>query len=235
MTNAGAGHALPTGEPLRQLGLRVEGGAIGGHAIPEAGGRLARVPLGDEGPLVGRRLSLDRALPDATHVRFVRPTGGWDDYPGPGVGWLSDPTRSAEDKGLPLLEALGQIAVEHSDPTGLTLADDPPALRPGDLAYVVAAEQWAGAPGWMWSKTLVDARGEGPVHHGRAADIAHDNRLGPGARSVTLHRFPKPAAGGRLEVVARLIYRRRADAVARAAGADHGDLELKRASAAWPP
>jgi len=235
VTNAGAGHALPTGEPLRQLGLRVEGGAVGGHAIPEAGGRLARVTLEAEGPLAGRRLDLAQVSTDATHVRFVRPTGRWDDYPGPGVGWFSEPTRRAEDKGLQLFEALGQVPIERVDPAGLTLADDPPALRPGDVAYVVAPNQWAGAPGWMWSKTLVDAQGQGPVHHGRAADIAHDNRLPPGGVAETVHRFPKPAAGERLEVVARLIYRRRADAVARAAGADHEDLELKRASAAWPP
>jgi hypothetical protein len=75
--NVGAGHALPTGEPMRSMILQVEEscdgesmGAVGGSAVPDFGGHLASKISGEDwtrwpGAEVGNVL------------RVVRRTGAW--------------------------------------------------------------------------------------------------------------------------------------------------------------
>jgi hypothetical protein len=247
--NVGAGHALPTGEPLRQLAVLVEAtagdapvAAIGGRAIDVAGGALAHGAIGEGVVVEGRQATFSGPIAGAEAalvLRFTRPTGAWADFEGPGVGWFSEPGRTAEEKGLPIHDLVGEVAVASVTPSEdgasvvVTLAADPPAIEPGDVAYLVAEGQWAGAAGWLHAKVLADREGRSGVHHYQAVDIVRDNRLAAGGQSTTTHRFPAPGPGSPpLRVEARLVYRALADSVARRYAWPRRDLELARAAAA---
>lgn len=245
LTNAGAGHALPTGEPLRQVAVLVTSNEapISGSAIPAVGGFAAMATLGADATLTDRSLVVrgpDPLPADAAVVRFVRPTGGWDDYEGPGVGWFSDPDRTPEDKGIPTSDVVAELGVVAVTGDTLTLAESPvlPAMQEGDIVYVVTdvVRQWAGAPGWLWSKVLADDQGRTPVHHGQAADIASDNRLAPGASGVVILRFARPVpAAGPLAVNARVVHRKRPAALAARYEWPDEDVDLATAEAVLAP
>ncbi len=244
LRNLGAGHALPTGDPMRQVFVLIEATlddvpvpAVGGRAVPDVGGWRAKGTVGDDVDVVGRSIRFaGRTLDDvdASAVRFVRPTGEWDDYAGPGVGWLSGPERTPEEKGLPVHDVIGETAVDSLAGDTATLASDPPAVLPGDVVYLVGEDDQAGAAGWVYAKTLVDRDGERGVHHYRAVDVASDNRIPATGESSTRHRFPAAEAGSALRVTARVVYRRYAVPVARAYAWDVGDLEIGSAEAELP-
>lgn len=240
--NLGAGHALPTGDPLRQVLVLVDGTidgasvpAIGGRAVPDVGGYSARGVVGTDASVAGRDVTIPGAVASAGVVRFVRPTGEWDDYDGPGVGWLSAPERTAIEKGLPIFEVLGEVAVASVAGDVVTLAGDPPPTLPGDVVYACGDGEWAGAAGWLFTKVLVDRDGERGVHHYRAVDVASDNRIAAGASATTSHRFPTAPAGSTLRVSARVVYRRYADAVARVYGWPREDLAIRSATGTFSP
>jgi hypothetical protein len=168
------------------------------------------------------------SLPQASAVRFVRPTGTWDDYEGPGTGHFS--SLSAEEKGLPVTTVLGEVAIRTVGGGAVTLAAEPPTLEAGDIAYLVDGDDAAGAPGWLFAKVMVDAQGARGVAHFQAVDIASDNRLGFGTSSTSSHRFPLPAAGGSLTVSARLLTRDYAAPIAHRFGWDTGDEQVAQSS-----
>ena len=166
-------------------------------------------------------------------MRFARPTGSWEDYDGPGIGWFSEPERSPEEKGLPHFDWLGEVAIASVGPEGIVLAGPPPAVMDGDHVYIVDSRMWAGAPGWLYAKILVGADGQRAVHHYEAVDIASDNRIAAGAKGTSVHRYPKPADGTVLTVAARVVYRRQAAGVASGYGWPLEDLEVATATARW--
>ena len=246
LANVGGGHALPTGEPLRQVAVLVsatiDGTAVpvvGGRAIADVGGAIARGVLGADAALAGASLSLAGTLLDgsgATAVRFVRATGGFEDYAGPGVGWFASPERTPEDKGLPIEEVVEEIAVVDVVGDTVTLEREPTDPLPGDIVYVVSGPaEWAGAPGALYGQILVDRDGARGVPQYRAVGVASDHRIAAAAEASTAHLVPGPGAGAELVVTARAIYRRAADRIVRMYAWTHDDLEIAVATARRGP
>ncbi len=242
VTNTSAGHAMPTGEPLRQLIVQLEAvdgkgqtvAALGGQAIPDVGGLQAWAVMDEGVQAQGTELVFDALDNGAVSgARFLRPTGQFDDYDGPGTASFEG--RSAEEKGLPLYDFLAERAVVTVEGPVVQLDEAPPALQAGDLVYLVGDEDMAGAPGWLYAKILTDAQGERGVAHYRATDMASDNRLAAQASASSTHRFPLPSQGESLEVKARLLHRDYAAPVAQRYGWDRGDEELEQVSEVYAP
>jgi hypothetical protein len=205
VSNVGAGHALPTGEPLRSLLLVVEAScaalpltATGGMAIPDFGGALDRRTSGQDwskwpGAVVGQV------------VRVVERTGEWHDYEG--FGPFGNGQFSAAEKGMPVERVVGEATILSV--TGDTVIFDQ-ELPEGDIAYrttvaIGGAAPIAGRAGFGFAKVLTDAQGERMVPHFLAVDVASDNRLLPGRSYTTEHRFRADCADP--EVTATLIHR----------------------------
>ena len=238
--NLSAGHAVPTGEPLRQLVVRVravagDGGAVpptGGQVVPGVGGRVAEGVLGADLLLEGDRLTLAEPIeaPLPLQVRVARPTGSWDDYGGPGTTPFGDDSLSPEEKGLPLSSYVAEVEVLRVEGDTLVLSRTLDEARDGDGVVVTGTDDHAGASGWLYAKILVDAEGELGVAHYRAVDVMSDNRIGPGGTGTSEHRFPMPGPGDSLEITATLIHRARAAPVAQHYGWDSGDVEVATGS-----
>lgn len=247
LANVGGGHALPTGEPMRQVAVlvsaTVDGAAVpvvGGRAIADVGGSIAHGVVGADATLVGTALSITGVVFDgegATAVRFVRPTGDFADYEGPGTGWFAAPERTPEDKGETIEEVIEEVAIAAVAGDTVTLARAPADVLPGDVAYVVTgADEWAGAPGALFGKVLVDRDGARGVPQYRAVSVASDDRIAAAAEARSSHLVPDPGAGHLLVVTARAIYRRAADGIARTYGWSHdADLEIFVATARRGP
>ncbi len=184
VTNVGAGHAVPTGEPMRALLLLVTArcgetvlSPTGGDAVADVGGALDVRESAE-----GWDSWSGAAVGDA--IRVVRRTGDYHDYIG--FGPFGDGTFSAQDKGLPVEHVVGGstvIAVQ-----GDVVELDAP-LPDGDRAYRVSKDAWAGHPGFAFARVLVDPEGARMVPHYRAVDVASDNRLMPGQSWTTTHVF----------------------------------------------
>ncbi len=207
--NTGAGHAIPTGEPMRSLLLLVEARCgtealvpTGGDVVPAHGGALdERSSTEDWSVWPGAEVG-DR-------IRVVS-RAGWRDYSGPGP--FGDGTFDVAAKGLPMESWVGDSTVTAVNGDAVTLDVPLPA---GDVAYRVdgsglpvdgeSSRAWAGAPGFAFARVLADAEGNRQVAHHRAIDILSDNRLMPQQAAVTTHVFastcPDPT------VTARLVHR----------------------------
>jgi hypothetical protein len=194
--NVGPGHALPTGEPLRNLLLLVDvrcDGApldpIGGDIVPALGGALET-----HASIDGATVWAGATVGD--QVRFVRATGAWVDYTG--FGSFGDGTFSAEQKGLPELVAAGTSTIVAITDGVATLSPEAPAEW--DEAFRVPATDLpadgepalprAGSAGFSFAKVLIGADGAEMVPHHLAVDVARDNRLLPGTSWTTHHTFP---------------------------------------------
>ncbi len=193
--NALAGHAIPTGEPLRSLVLLVsarcghnELEAIGGDVVPDFGGALAEKHAGEDWS------RWPRARPGQV-IRVITRGPEHRDYRG--FGPFSDGRFTPADKGMPRESARGQATIIAVDPDGTVTLDRP--LPDGDLAYLGdgaglpadgdAATYRAGAPGFAFARVLVAADGRRMVPHFLAIDVASDNRILPRERVTTEHRF----------------------------------------------
>lgn len=189
VANIGAGHAVPTGEPLRALILVVEGGCgdntlrpIGGHAVPDFGGAHdRRDSSGDWSLWPGA------AVGDV--VRVVSRPGGSHDYVG--YGPFGDGTFDAGAKGLPIEEVVGSSTVVSVDGDAVTFDAPLPA---GDVAYRGDGRAWAGAPGFAFARVLADEDGARMVPHHRAVDVVSDNRILAGSVWTSTHRFEATCA-----------------------------------------
>lgn len=181
--NLGAGHALPTGEPMRQILLTVSARcddaplpAIDGDVVPAWAGAVARQEANGDWS----------RWPDAQPgdvIRVVRITDDWHDYPG--FGPFGDGTFAAAEKGLPVERYVGAATVvSHEDGRVIT----EPALPDGDRAYLIRDGAPAGAPGFGFARITVDGDGR-VVPHFLARDVRSDNRLLPGARWTSTHVF----------------------------------------------
>jgi len=201
--NLGAGHGLPTGEPLRSVLLVVEasceGAALvptGGDVVPDFGGALARKTADEDWTI------WPGAAPGEV-IRVVARPGGFYDYDGPGP--FGDGTFDAAAKGMPVEAFAGQATITAVDGDVVTL--DAP-LPEGDVAYRVpgsGAMEIAGAPGFGFAKVLVGPDGRRMVPHFLAVDVASDNRLLQGKSWTTTHVFD--ATCDEPAVRAALIYR----------------------------
>jgi hypothetical protein len=191
--NAGAGHAIPTGEPLRSLVLLVRarcGGqslvATGGDAVPEFAGWLDR-------KLAPEDWSIWPGASVGDVVRVVA-DDGFVDYAG--FGPFGDGTFDVAQKGLAKLRVVGQATITAVN--GDVVTFDAP-LPVGDIAYrgrpdpfegdPQLAEPLAGAPGFAFARVLADASGNTMVPHHRAVDIVSDNRILPQTQWSSTHEF----------------------------------------------
>jgi hypothetical protein len=208
--NVGAGHAIPTGEPLRSLVLFVQARcgdqpllAIDGDAIPEFGGALDR-KLGPE----DWSMWPGAAIGDVVRVVVE---DGWHDYEG--FGPFGDGSFDAVDKGLAKLRVVGQSTVIAV--VGDQVEFDVP-LPIGDIAYrgrpdvfaaadPLAAAAVAGAPGFAFARVLADADGEIMVPHHRAIDVVSDNRILPQREWTSIHVFAATCADPIVDAV--LVHR----------------------------
>lgn len=207
--NVGAGHAIPTGVPMRSMVLHVsarcgdtELTAIGGDAIDDVGG-ATQVQEAD-----GDWTRWDAAQPGMV-VRVTRRTGDWHGYDG--VGPFGDGTFTGAAAGLPVELVVGERIVTSVD-AGVASFDAP--LPDGDVAYLVpapgpladgAATPWlAGAPGFSFARVTAGVDGTRRVPHFVATDIVRDNRLMPQTGWTSTHVFASTCAEPVVD--ARLLY-----------------------------
>lgn len=251
VANIGAGHAVPTGEPMRSLLMLVEadGGCgvlepVGGLTIPDTGGALASGVIGDGVDATGDSLTWPEASPvvePGQRVRVVHPTGVFYDYMGPGV--FSDDTIPAEEKGMQIESPMGSATVLEVDGDRLILDDDL-SIELGDKVYL--GDEWptepedgqpalhiAGRAGTSFSKVLLDSSGNRHVPHYRAVDMASDNRIPPGSNALTSHAFSLPPGCDDVEVRATVLYRPVPLSLATLRGWDSVDHIISEASASW--
>jgi hypothetical protein len=231
-----AGHAMPTGEPMRSLLLVLHAEACGselsasdGMTLDDWGGALAEGVMGAGVSVNGSQLTWAAAAGAAkigAIVRVVRPTGAYDDYPG--VGFFADPTLTAPEKGVPIQAPIGEATITNVAGSTLTLSQ-PIATQDGDVVYLGEALAWppaddtsslaiAGHAGYSFARTLVDANGARGVPHFRAVDMVSDNRLAPGVARTTTHTFAVPPGCTSAKVEAVLLYRPFPVALARERG-----------------
>ena len=202
VSNVGAGHAIPTGEPMRAAVLLVEAfcGAeplqpVGGDSVPDFGGAYDQREA-EQGFDVwpGARVG--------DVIRVVARPGAHHDYPG--FGPFGDGRFSPEQKGLPVEQFVGSSVVSAVVGDSVTLDAPLPA---GDRAYRAGGDAWAGLPGFAFARVLVDPDGARMVPHYRAVDVASDNRLMAGQSWTSVHLFTSTCEEARVEarVVGRAV------------------------------
>ncbi len=211
VTNVGAGHAVPTGEPGRAVFVAVDARCaearllpVGGDAIDDLGGALDRQDSGSDwdvwpGAEVG------------DVIRVVAFTGSFVDYDGPGPFAREGGRFSPAERGVAEVHVVGEAAI-----TAIGAADEPVSfdaeLPVGDRAYRVrpsslpssdgAPIAWAGAPGVAFGRVMAGSDGTRGVPHHLAVDVASDRRLLPFAPVTTSHEFLSTCADPVVSVVA---------------------------------
>ena len=189
--NVGAGHAIPTGEPMRSLILGVEAFcdqtalvATGGDVIPDFGGYFASKSANED-------WTMWPSAQVGQVIRIIQETDQWHDYPG--VDRVRDWTPSA--KGMRIEHIVGQATIESVIEGQVTLSQ---ALPAGDRAYLgnagpivdgSSAPALAGAPGFGFSRVMTGPNAERHIHHSGAVDIASDNRIMPQESWTSTHEF----------------------------------------------
>lgn len=203
--NAGAGHAIPTGEPMRSIVTHVEvtcdGEAVpqtDGDVIPDFGGQVAAREAGDAWDLWPEARPGDR-------IRVLARTGEWYAYAG--YGPFGDGTFTGEALGLPVERLVGEAAIVEVAADGTVTTDVD--LPEGDVARLVRPDaevgHLAGLAGFGFARVLVDDEGRRMVPHHLAADVVSDNRLMPQTEWTSTHRFEPPCAEP--QVTAEVLYR----------------------------
>lgn len=201
--NVGAGHALPTGDPSRQVFLLVSA-TCGGRSLRASGGAV----IGELGGVVevATELSQLTGARPGDLVRAVR-VGDFEDYEGPAPFELGG-RLSVQAKGHRALSAVGTASVTASSPLQLGTA-----LPSADRYYLIrpdapGAPMLAGLPGASFARVMTDAEGTLAVPHHRAVDVLADTRLPPRASRSSLHRFAlDPDCSEAVVARAQLIYR----------------------------
>ena len=205
VTNVGPGHAIPTGEPLRNLVLRVEAScdgvaltASGGDVVPAFGGAA-------DTRSAPEALDVFPSAKVGDRVRFAVTTGMIDYH---GAGPFGDGTFDAAEKGMSKLEFVGEAEVIAVGAAGTVTLDHPEYVSASDAAFLVPADDataLAGLPGFGFAKVLAGADGELMVPHHLAVDVVSDNRILATESFTTTHRFVATCAEP--EVHAALLYR----------------------------
>jgi hypothetical protein len=252
LKNVGAGHAVPTGEPMRSLVLVVEATSsscgtlepVAGMSIDDVGGALASGVVGQDVTVKGRAVKWAHGAKLAQpgqRLRVVRPTGEFLDYDG--VGSFAGASREPSEKGLPAQAPVAHGEVVSVQAREITLKDSI-SVAPGDLVYLgdawsssledgAPSRHLAGAAGMTFARVLVDAAGARQAPHYRAIDMVRDNRIAPGASTTTEHSFARGESCVQGKVRATLLYRPHPLALARSYGWDARDYVIATAEAAW--
>ena len=200
--NVGAGHRIPTGEPMRSLLVEVSAtcdgaplAAVGGDVLPPWTGAL------EERGSDESWLSWPAASPGDRLV-VTAEIGGFVDYSG--YGPFGDGTFSPDQKGLVATDFAGAATILEVAADGTVTLDSP--LPTGDHAYLLRdAATLAGTPGWAFARVTADSDGALFVPHAFATDIVSDNRLAPQQSWTSTHRFALCASGA--VVSASLVHR----------------------------
>lgn len=216
--NVGPAHALPTGEPLRRMVLTVQAwcdttplSPSGGDAIPAFAGAIET--------RVGGDWSRWPEAQAGEKLRVIR-RDGWRDYAG--FGPFGDGTFSAEEKGLPHDEVVGEVEILAMNGELPTLSAPLPA---GDVVYrVPALSPAAGGAGFAFARVTRGADGEQDVPAFLAVDLVSDNRLLPRQSFATEHHFPYACEAPRVE--ATLSYLRFPASLAEARGWDNTPVTM---------
>ncbi len=252
LKNTGAGHAVPTGEPMRSLVLVVGAtsmpcGAlqpVAGMSIDDVGGALASGVVGQGVTVKGRAVKWDdgaKLAQPGQRLRVVRPTGEFLDYEG--VGAFAGANRKASERGMPIHAPVGHGELVSVEDKGFTL-QNPLSVAPGDLVYL--GDSWpsepvdggqsrhlAGGAGVTFARVLVDVAGARQVPHYRAIDMVRDNRIAPGASTTTEHGFARGDSCVEGKVRATVLYRPHPLALAERYGWDARDYVIATAEVAW--
>ena len=246
--NVNVGHAIPSGEPMRSLLVRIHADACGKAMIPAGGmtlddwgGAIAGATVGGGVTINGAQLTwpAGAALAKAGNViRVARPTGLFDDYAG--IGFFADPGLTPAQKGLEIRTPVGEAQVMSIAGSVITLAAAL-TLQAGDVVFLGEPEAWppvdgavspalAGATGYSFARTLVDPLGQRGVPHYRAIDMVSDNRIAPQAKAITTHAFTIPAGCPSATITAAVIYRPIPLGLARQRGWDARDYVIATTS-----
>lgn len=223
VANVAAGHAIPTGEPMRSLALVVFADACGDNLALLSGPTLAQ-DAGSWASTVsieaagGTTLPWPSATPAWVGKRLIvrRATGAFDDYDGQGI-FASGAGLSPAEKGVPGFVYIADTTITAANGGQVTLGESV-AVEAGDELLVVdpAPGQFidgapslalAATPGWWFAKSVVDATGT-PQPHFLGTDLAFDTRLGPGkvfSRTLTFQPPTSPCASASVRVA--LLYR----------------------------
>ena len=137
---------------------------------------------------------------------------------------------AVEDDALTVDVTIENTLTGHHVPTGVTVRNmillveawkdgndplvDPLVYTGGQTIHDLggigdpAEGYYAGLPGRFFAKVNHDAEGNGPTFFTEATGITFDNRIPAMGTDSTSYTFAMPAGGGRVNVRARLIYRR---------------------------
>lgn len=201
-TNIGAGHAIPTGEPMRSLILSVqsfcgeeEQQVIGGDLIPDIGG-YKEIRTAAEG------LESWSSAEVGDTIRVVNQSAEFYDYQGLDP---FDQDWTPEQKGLVVEQFVGEVEVTL---VGNVIVETDQPIPEGDKAYLISAreQELAGGAGFAFARIMVDQEGHRQAPHYRAVDIVSDNRLMPHQPWTSSHQFAVNCVAP--IVHARLIWRR---------------------------
>ena len=246
--NVNVGHAIPSGEPMRSLLVRIHADACGKAMIPKGGmtlddwgGALAEATVGGGVTMNGAQLTWPAGAAIARAgdvIRVVRSTGMFDDYVG--IGFFADPALTPAQKGLPIRAPVGEATVVSVSGGAITLGAAL-AVQPGDTVFLGEPEAWppvdgmaapalAGAVGTSFARTLVDPLGQRGIPHYRAIDMVSDNRIGPQAKATTTHAFAIPAGCASATIAAVVVYRPLPVALSRQRGWDARDYVIATTS-----
>lgn len=201
-TNIGAGHAIPTGEPMRSLILRVqafcgteEQSVFSGSLIPDIGGyKEIRTSVEDFQSWMTASIG-DR-------IRVVSDTSEFYDYQGLDP---FDQDWTPEQKGMPVEALVGEVEITY---VGNTIVETDSPIPEGTRAYLISdsVTELAGEAGFAFARVMVDKDGNRQVPHYEAVDIASDNRLMPHSPWLSSHQFTVSCSEP--VVQAQLIWRR---------------------------
>jgi hypothetical protein len=208
--NTGAGHAIPTGEPMRNIVLLVQASCDGTPLTPLDGPSVPAFVGALDGKAAGEDWSVWPGAQVGQVVRVVNRPGTFYDYEG--TGPFGDGTFSAEQKGMPVERWVGEATITAVNGDSVTFDT---ALPVGDYAYrgealedpaqARGAGMQAGALGFAFAKVLVGAGGNEPVPHFAATDVRSDNRILPQDVWTDSYRFSATCAEP--QVRALLLYR----------------------------
>ena len=222
VSNIGAGHGLPTGEPMRHLLLSIDAHcadesliAVGGDVIHDIGGAQRTRSWAES----------MTAWPEARvgdTLRVVRPTGLFYDYDGYGafrdvnadmIRNITEGTRSfiPTEKGLEKEEAVGEVSVIATDNGQLTFNAPLPG-QTGDHVYLIHADEttpisYAGHSGFSFARVLTGNQAPPMLPHFVAQDLLRDNRLRPGGSWSSEHLFALSSSCNQPTVTAQLLHR----------------------------
>ena len=248
VTNFGAGHGLPTGEPLRSMLLVVDARCetdpltqVAGPSLSPVAGTLAIGSIGSEVQLGNASVMWEDIshLPMDTPYRLsaFRATGNFLDYEGVGRFSSAEGSFSPEGKGLPELTPLGSWTGTQGSPGVLTIGGLF-SLQSGDLLLLSElfedpidqgeARLLAGQAGIDFARVLSDEEGSWPTPHHRAVDVRRDNRLLPYTSDTRSYRFTKPASCTKPTATLTLIYRKYPPELARERGWESVDHIMER-------